>query len=179
MTTIFICYIIHNLEWNGFHPASSLCCTTPGCHHSFWVTPCPAARPFMVLGELGAQADMSPRSHSFTKPILQTFSLVTLCQEKKCGLYLMFSPLYPFLSSPVVSSPPVMILLQEWKKSIWQCLPYCHWCQQGGQGQRIYSKPWPSLHLFFVFCHDFSTKDPKCKSPLSPFLVLQLYKVKG
>lgn len=50
----------------------------------------------------------------------------------------------------------------------------------GTRTENLFTAMPPSAScLFFFFCHDFSTKDPKCKSPLSPFFMLQLYKVMG
>lgn len=109
-------------------------------------------------------ANMSLRSLSFPKPILETFSLVRQ-ETKKRGLF----------------SPRLMILLREWKKKhlamfamlvpTWQT-----------RTENLFKAMPPSascIVFFFFFGHDFSAEDPKCKYPLSSVLVLQLYKAKG
>lgn len=114
----------------------------------------------------GSSADLSPRSLSFPEPILQTFSLVNPNPGgEKWGLF-----------SILLSS---WSCYMDWKKkhlAMFAMLPPVPTWET--RTENLFKAMPPSASCLLFFCHECSTKDPKCKSPLSPFLVLQLYDAK-
>lgn len=137
------------------HPPvdSPLCSTTTGCHHRPWVIPRPAARPFVLWRELETQ-QICPQG---TLHFLSQYCRLSPWKERGFILH------PPLLSSPHDSA----MGLEEKHLAMFAILPPVPTRER--QGQRIYSKPCPPQHLVpFFLCHDFSTEDPKLRSPLSP-----------
>ena len=148
------------------HPPvdSPLCSTTTGCHHRPWVIPRPAARPFVLWRELETRQTCPQGTLHFLSQYCRLSPCKPLSRRRKG------KEVYSPSSSPLLSSPLLMILLRDWKKNIWQCLPYYHQCQQERDKDREFIQshaPLSILSLFFL-CHDFSTEDPKRRSPLRP-----------
>ena len=146
------------------HPPvdSPLCSTTTGCHHRPWVIPRPAARPFVLWRELETRQTCPQGTLHFLSQYCRLSPCKPLSRRRKG------KEVYSPSSSPLLSSPHDSATgLEEKHLAMFAILPPVPTRER--QGQRIYSKPCPlSILSLFFLCHDFSTEDPKRRSPLRP-----------